>query len=200
MVIDSPALVENTDVWEWVQKIRSPSFDSCLNTTKQNSFPLLYGCEAAGSQSNSLLGWFPGTEETLGLGRSPCIAHTETFLCLPVISDILYMAGNHRQIDCILVVSSTSPGKNQFHAHLLEPHHQATIYYLEHKMEEFHKSQAIILSYEMQPHEASAKPSEEIFLGSLPKSYTKPITIFCQYFKGWYRIRLKMNILKNNFA
>lgn len=71
--------------------------------------------------------------------------------------------------------------------------HKVTIDYLEHKMEELRKKQAILLSHELQPHETSAKPCRESFSWSHPKSHSKPITIFCQ-FVGW----LKMNILMNN--
>lgn len=37
------------------------------------------------------------------------------------------------------------------------------MYYLERKMKEFNERQVIIISYELQSHEASAKPSEESF-------------------------------------
>lgn len=39
-------------------------------------------------------------------------------------------------------------------------------------MEEFHKSQAIILSYELQPQDTSAKAGKESFSWSFPKSYS----------------------------
>lgn len=50
-------------------------------------------------------------------------------------------------------------------------------------MEEFHKSQAIILSYELQSQESSAKTGKESFSWSFPKPYSKPIAIFLQFLR-----------------
>lgn len=70
--MNSLSLVENIDMWDWVQKTRSCRFDSYLYTTEH--FPLLHGWGAAGRQSNILLRQSPGVEKTLRPGQTQCVA------------------------------------------------------------------------------------------------------------------------------
>lgn len=108
--------MENIDMWEWVQQIRCCRFDSYL--IPQN----ISHCNtdgAAGRQSLILLLW-----RRLSDLVNPNVQHLlKIFLCWPVISGILCMAGNHRVIDYILVASCISPGKDQLHTHLLQSQH-----------------------------------------------------------------------------
>lgn len=181
-VNSSRARAENIVGEEWVQKIRSPRFDSCLNAAKR--FLQLWQCKAARSQSNSLLGWSPAAQTQL---MQVYREHTENVSLLTCYFwHFTYnweLQSNGLYFSCILHQLRNEPVPNSCPSFYL---HKATIDYLQHKMEELCKKQAILLSHELQPHEASAKPCRESFSWSLPTSHSKPITIFCQFVRGWH--------------
>lgn len=152
----------NIDMWDWTQKIRSYRFDSYLNTTKL--LPLQQWCGAAGRQRNILLGQSPGMEKTLRPGWSQRVALTER-ISLPTCYFWYFMYGWESQSNWRYFGRIPHPPRKG-----PVPHSSPSITalennYLEHKLKEFNKRQVIIISYELQPHKASAKPSEESFHG-----------------------------------